>query len=174
MGINAPEKVADWAYEDLQSSSKKWKLGTYHFPIYPVMPEGQNNDGYPWLRKPIEEGRLDILFAGHEHSFARTFPTKGDELFDRPSQGTIHYIAGNGGGNIYHSNCQKVWHSCFFPQEEHLGFYTVVEIDGGRLTATAYLTDGRIVDLFSTLFRARRFVCLVCFRIFLCNAFTDV
>lgn len=149
MGINAPEKVADWAYEDLQSSSKKWKLGTYHFPIYPVMPEGQNNDGYPWLRKPIEEGRLDILFAGHEHSFARTFPTKGDELFDRPSQGTIHYIAGNGGGNIYHSNCQKVWHSCFFPQEEHLGFYTVVEIDGGRLTATAYLTDGRIVDLFS-------------------------
>ncbi len=149
MGINAPEKVAPWAFDDLQKSNKKWKLGTYHFPIYPVMPEGQNNDGYPWLRKPIEDGRLDILFAGHEHSFARTFPTKGDELFDRPSEGTVHYIAGNGGGNIYHSNCQKVWHSCFYPQEEHTGLYSIVEIDGNILTATAYLGDGRIVDRFS-------------------------
>ena len=86
MGINAPEKVEGWAYDDLQSSDKTWKLGAYHFPIYPVMPEGQNDDGYPWLRRPIEQGRLDILFEGHEHSFARTFPTKGDELFDRPSE----------------------------------------------------------------------------------------
>ncbi len=146
MGINAPEKASEWAYEDLKNSSKTWKLGSYHFPIYPVMPEGQNNDGYPWLRKPIEQGRLDVLFAGHEHSFARTFPTVGDELFDKPSQGVIHYIAGNAGGNIYHSNCQKVWHSCFFPQEERTGLYSVVEINGSRLTATAYMADGRIVD----------------------------
>lgn len=113
------------------------------------MPEGQNNDGYPWLRKPIEEGRLDILFEGHEHSFARTFPTKGDELFDKPSEGTVHYIVGNGGGNIYHSNAQKIWHSCFYPQEVRIGAYTLVEIDGNKLTATAYLADGRIFDVFT-------------------------
>lgn len=149
MGINAPEKVSQWAYEDIKASDRIWKIGSYHFPIYPVMPEGQNDDGYPWLRKPIEQGRLDLLFAGHEHSFARTFPTVNDELFDKPSQGTIHYIAGNGGGNIYHSNCQKVWHSCFFPQEEHMGMYTIVEIDGNTLHATAYMADGRIVDDFT-------------------------
>lgn len=148
MGINAPEKVSEWAYNDLQKSDKRWKLGSYHFPIYPVMPEGQNDDGYPWLRKPIEKGRLDLLFAGHEHSFARTFPTVNDELFDKPSEGVVHYIAGNAGGNIYHSNTQKVWHSCFFPQEERQGLYSVVEISGSRLTATAYMADGRIVDKF--------------------------
>ena len=149
MGINAPEILEDWAYNDLQNSNKTWKLGGYHFPIYPVMPEGQNNDGYPWLRKPIEEGRLDILFEGHEHSFARTYPTKGDELFDKPSEGTVHYIVGNGGGNIYHSNAQKIWHSCFYPQEIRMGSYTLVEIDGNILTATAYLDDGRIIDIFT-------------------------
>lgn len=146
MGINAPEEVAEWAYKDISGSCKTWRLASYHFPVYPVMPEGQNDDGYPWLRKPIEQGRPDILFEGHEHSFARTFPTLGDELFDKPSQGVIHYIAGNAGGNIYHSNCQKIWHSCFFPQEERTGLYTVVEIDGCRLTATAYMEDGRIAD----------------------------
>ncbi len=149
MGINAPEIVEDWAYDDLQASDKTWKLGTYHFPIYPVMPEGQNDDGYPWLRKPIEDGRLDILFEGHEHSFARTYPIKGDELFDKPSEGTVHYIAGNGGGNIYHSNAQKIWHCCFYPQEERVGLYAIVTIDGSRLTATAYMDDGRIVDEFT-------------------------
>lgn len=149
MGINAPEKVSEWAYEDIKNSNRLWKIGSYHFPIYPVMPEGQNDDGYPWLRKPIEQGRLDLLFAGHEHSFARTFPTVNDELFDRPSQGPVHYIAGNGGGNIYHSNCQKVWHSCFFPQEERTGMYTIVEINGSVLTASAYMADGRTVDVFT-------------------------
>ena len=147
LGINAPDKVAPWAYDDLQKSDKTWKLGAYHFPIYPVMPEGQNNDAYPWLRKPIEEGRLDILFAGHEHSFARTYPMKNDEMFDKPSQGTINYITGNGGGNIYHSNARKIWHSAFYPQEERMGAYTLVEIDGNVLTATTYMEDGRIVDL---------------------------
>lgn len=149
MGINAPEAVGEWAYNDLQASDKAWKLGCYHFPIYPVMPEGQNDDGYPWLRKPIEDGRLDVLFAGHEHSFARTFPTRGDELFDRPSQGTVHYIAGNGGANIYHSNCQKVWHSCFYPQEEQVALYCIAQVEPTRLTITAKLDDGRTVDVFS-------------------------
>ena len=145
LGINAPEKVSLWAYDDLQKTDKTWKLGSYHFPIYPVMPEGQNNDAYPWLRKPVEE--LDILFAGHEHSFARTYPIKGDEMFDKPSQGTINYITGNGGGNIYHSNARKIWHSAFWPQEERMGAYTLVEIDGNVLTATTYMEDGRIVDM---------------------------
>lgn len=149
LGINAPDVVEDWAYNELQSSNKTWKLGAYHFPIYPVMPEGQNNDAYPWLRKPIEDGRLDIMFAGHEHSFARTFPIKNDEMFDKPSQGTVHYIVGNGGGNIYHSNARKIWHSAFYPQELRMGSYTLVEIDGDVLTATAYLADGRIIDVFT-------------------------
>lgn len=149
LGINAPDVVEDWAYNDLQSSQKTWKLGAYHFPIYPIMPEGQNNDGYPWLRKPIEDGRLDILFEGHEHSFARTFPIKNDEMFDKPSEGTVHYIVGNGGGNIYHSNAHKIWHSAFWPQEIRVGSYTLVEIDGDVLTATAYLADGRIIDVFT-------------------------
>ncbi len=149
MGINAPDVLENWAYDDLQKSEKQWKIGAYHFPVYPVMPEGQNNDGYPWLRKPIEDGRLDILFEGHEHSFARTYPVKNDVLFDKPSEGTVHYIVGNGGGNIFHSNCKKIWHSCFYPQEIRVGSYTLVEIDGDILTATAYLADGRIIDAFT-------------------------
>lgn len=147
LGINAPEKVADWAEKDISESDKTWKFGTYHFPIYPVMPEGQNDDGYPWLRKAVE--KFDVIFEGHEHSFARTYPIRGDEMFDRPSMGTVHYIAGNGGGNIYHSNAQKVWHSAFWPQEERKGIYCIAHVSENLLTITAYVEDGRICDRFT-------------------------
>ncbi len=148
IGINAPQEVAPWAYDDIHSSDKTWKLGAYHFPIYPVMPEGQNDDAYPWLRRPIEQGRLDILFAGHEHSFARTYPMKNDEMFDRPSQGVVHYIMGNSGRSIYCSNARKIWHSAFYSQEEPVAMISVAEIDGEKLTITAMLDDGRTADVF--------------------------
>ena len=34
----------------------------------------------------------------------------------------------------------------FYPQEEKIGIYVIVEVDGAALTATAYTTDGRIAD----------------------------
>ena len=145
-GINAPEIVADWAYEDIKNSDKDWRIGVYHFPIYPSMPEGQNDDAYPWFRKPIEQARLDLMFSGHEHAFARTYPMLDDQMFDSPSQGVIHYAMGNGGRNYRCHNCRKIWHSYFYPQSEPLGALSVVQIDKKKMTITAYLENGKIID----------------------------
>jgi len=147
-GINRQDLVGEWLYEDLQKSDKTWKIGAYHFPIYPIMPEGCNDDSYPWLRKGIEEGRLDVLLAGHEHGLARTYPIKDDQMYDRPSEGTIHYIAGNAGRNPFATNARKIWHPYFYPLEESLYCYIIAEVDDKVLTLTAYLEDGRIADVF--------------------------
>ncbi|NMP37296.1 MAG: hypothetical protein GX051_04115 [Clostridiales bacterium] len=147
-GINRPDLVGEWLYDDLSSSDKKWKFGAYHFPVFPVMPEGITEDSCPWLLKGIEYGRLDVLFNGHEHSFARTFPMRDYQMFDRPSQGTVHYIAGNASRGVFCSNAQKMWHSAFYPQEEPVALYSLVEIDGDVMTITAYLDDGRVADRF--------------------------
>lgn len=147
IGVNYQDgPLGDWLFDDVSSSDKRWKIGAYHFPIYPVMPEGENSDSYPWLRRGIEEGRLDILINGHEHSFARTYPIKDDQMYDRPSQGTVHYIAGNSGRNIYHSNTRKIWHSCYYPLEENIYLYVIGEVKRDTLRLTAYLEDGRIAD----------------------------
>ena len=145
MGINEPAAVSDWAYEDIKKSDKIWKLGAYHFPIYPAIPEGQNDDGYPWLRKAIES--LDVVFEGHEHSFARTFPIRGDAMFERPSQGTVHYQCGNGSGGR-HANERKMWHTAFYTQEEGTAVYALVEINETKLKITTMLDDERVADIF--------------------------
>ncbi len=143
MGINEPKLVGDWAFEDINNSDAQWKFGCYHFPIYPSIPEGQNDDGYPWLRKGIES--CDLVFEGHEHTFSRTYPIKGDAMFEKPSEGTVHYqcAAASCGRR---SNERKLWHSAYFSQEINVGTYALVEVDKGVVTITTILSDGKIAD----------------------------
>lgn len=144
-GINGPEDVNEWAIKDLDASNKTWKLGCYHFPIYYSGPECANDDAYPVMRESME--KCDIMFSGHEHNFSRSFPIRNEELFDRPSQGTVHYMLGNSHCNPPGSRTlSKVWHTAFYPQEEQNAMFALVEIDGEKITLTSYIDDGRIVD----------------------------
>ena len=144
-GVNEPELVNDWAVKDIENSDKTWKLGAYHFPIYYSGPNLANDDAYPMMRECME--KLDILFSGHEHNFSRSFPIKNEEIFDRPSQGTIHYELGNAHANPPGTKtCDKVWHSSFYPQEELVSMYALIEIDGDKMTLLAKLDDGRTAD----------------------------
>ena len=144
-GVNEPELVNEWAIKDLDSSDKTWKFGSYHFPIYYSGPNLANDDAYPMMRECME--KLDILFSGHEHNFSRSYPIRNEEIFDKPSQGTIHYELGNAHSNPPGTKtCDKVWHCSFYPQEESVSMYALVEIDGDKITLTANLDDGRVVD----------------------------
>ncbi len=144
-GVNEPELVNEWAAKDIENSDKTWKLGAYHFPIYYSGPNLANDDAYPMMRECME--KLDVLFSGHEHNFSRSFPIRNEEIFDKPSQGTVHYELGNGHMNPPGTKTtDKVWHASFYPQEEMNCMYALVEVDGDKITFTSRLDDGRIVD----------------------------
>lgn len=145
MGVNGPEDVKQWVLRDLEQCRQTWKFGSYHFPICYSGADCQNYDAYPVMREAFEQ--FDIVFSGHEHNFSRSFPLKNEELFDRPSQGTIHYMLGNSNQNPPGSHTMpKVWHAAYYPHEEYRSMVAVVEVDGSRLTITSVLDDGRIVD----------------------------
>ncbi len=145
MGVNGPEEVGEWLIDDIGQSKKTWKIGSYHFPMYYSNPSGQNNDAFPWMREGME--LCDLILSGHEHNFSRSFPIKNDAMFDRPSEGTIHYMLGNAGRSMPGCNPQQMhFHTAFYPQEEPLAMYTLFEIDKNKMTVTAILEDGRIVD----------------------------
>ncbi len=144
-GVNEPELVNEWASRDIDASDKTWKFGAYHFPMYYAGPNLSNDDGFPMMREAIE--KMDVLFSGHEHNFSRTYPIKDEQLFDRPSEGTVHYQLGNSNYNPPGTKtCDKVWHAAFYPQEEKVAAYAIIEIDGNVARFTSALNDGRIVD----------------------------
>ncbi|MCR5484761.1 MAG: fibronectin type III domain-containing protein [Clostridiales bacterium] len=145
IGINGPEDVNEWLIDDLKKCEKKWKLGVYHFPICYSGVDCQNYDAYPVMREGFE--MFDLIFSGHEHNFSRSFPLKNEELFDKPSQGTVHYMLGNSNQNPPGSGTMaKVWHAAYYPHEEKRAMVAIVEIDGGKITLTSVLDDGRTVD----------------------------
>ena len=144
MGVNGPEEVNDWAV-DILNCDKAWKIGTYHFPICYSGLDCQNYDAYPMMQQAFES--LDIAFSGHEHNFSRSFPLKNENLYDKPSEGTVHYMLGNSGGNPPGSRTlSKVWHAAFFTQEVKEAMIAIVEVDGNKMKLTSVLEDGRIVD----------------------------
>ncbi|MDR1629137.1 MAG: metallophosphoesterase family protein [Oscillospiraceae bacterium] len=145
LGLSGQEFVRDWVIEDLKGCKQTWKLGTYHFPICYSGTDCQNYEAYPLMREAFE--LFDLVFSGHEHNFSRSFPLKNEELFDRPSQGTIHYMLGNSHYNPPGSRTlQKVWHAAFHPQEEQVCCVCIVEVDGDKMTLTSVFNDGRIID----------------------------
>ncbi len=146
-GVNEPELMNEWAKTDIANCGKTWKFGSHHFPVYYAGPNLSNDDTYPMMREGME--MLDVLFSGHEHNFSRSFPIKNEELFDRPSQGTVHYELGNGHFNPPGTKTtDKIWHASFYPQEEKVSMYALVEVDGDKIRITANLSDGRIADEF--------------------------
>ncbi|MBR7137535.1 MAG: fibronectin type III domain-containing protein [Clostridia bacterium] len=149
LGVNAFEEVGEWLQGDLAATDKTWKLGAFHYPVFPIMPEGLSGMMYGKIPDALDSGKADVLFAGHEHSLARSYPIRNYEMFDRPSEGTIHYILGNSGDNGFASNAGKVWHYNFYPQEERNSMYAQVDVTPTRLTVTSYLDDGRTVDRFT-------------------------
>lgn len=145
LGVNGPEEVRDWALQDLAQTNKPWKLGVYHFPICYSGVDCQNYDAYPVMREAFEG--FDVVFSGHEHNFSRSFPLKNEELFAKPSEGTVHYMLGNSNQNPPGSwTMAKVWHAAFYVHEEQNAMIAVAEVDGDKLTLTSVLDDGRVVD----------------------------
>lgn len=145
IGVNGPEEVDDWMVKELPASDKTWKIGSYHFPICYSGSNLQNYDAYPVMREGFE--CFDLVFSGHEHNFARSFPLRNESLYEQPSKGTIHYMLGNAHQNPPGTrSVQKVWHSAYYSQEENNGMVCIVEVDGDKMTLTAKLNDGRIAD----------------------------
>ena len=144
-GVNEPELMNEWGKKDIAESNKKWKFGVQHFPVYYAGSNLANDDDYPMMRESME--MLDVLFSGHEHNFSRSFPIKNEELFDRPSQGTVHYELGNGNFNPPGTKTtDKIWHASFYPQEEQVAAFAIIEVDGDKVTMISELNDGRIID----------------------------
>lgn len=145
IGVNGPEDVNEWLKDDVSSTDRIWKFGCHHFPIYYSGPELANDDTYPMMREGVE--MMDIIFSGHEHNFSRSFPIKNESLYEKPSQGTVHYELGNSNYNPPGTATnKKVWHAAYHPQSENVAAVAIVEVFSDKVILTTEFNDGRIVD----------------------------
>ncbi len=138
------EKQAPWLEYQLKNTDKKWKFVMFHFPPYSF-----DEDKYPDIVKAwgtlFDKYHVDMVFNGHVHYYLRTKPINNGKVVKDPSKGTIYLISiaiGNRGDRDF-----KVEpFSDVFVQGEML--FQKIDIDGNKLTLTAYNEKGKVIDKF--------------------------
>lgn len=166
--------LRDWLKNDLAAAAKaKWRFVIYHHPGFN---SSKAHYGDQWMRllSPIfEEGKVDIVFAGHVHNYQRSHPltfvpestrwqarVDGAWVLDKSFNGTtrtkpkgvLYLVSGAGGARLYNTEQQgdssslQPFTSKFISQVNSL---TVVDADAEKLTVRQIDVKGKEVDHFT-------------------------
>jgi len=146
------ERQATWLDEFLSTSNHKWRVMTFHHPIF--SPSGdRDNDELRKAWKPImDKYKIDLVLQGHDHTYARGHDlnaSSGERLVDQ-QVGTV-YVVSVSGAKMYDLKKSK-WEQYGATMEksaEDTQLYQVVTIDGDKLTFKAYTAVGDIYDAFT-------------------------
>lgn len=144
-GTSGYEEMNEWLLKNAAESDKKWNFAVHHFPICYASPVMECEDTYPTMRDGMD--KFDVVFSGHEHSFARSYPRRGEGLYDKPSEGTVHYCLGSSHRNSPGARVvSKIWNVKTYCHEEDISMFSVVNIDGDKCKMTAYIEGDKVVD----------------------------
>ena len=137
--------AADWLVQDAQASDATWKILTVHQPAYYTNAKGGNAPMTAYIPAAAEAAGIDVVFSGHDHSFARTNPLKAGEI--DAEDGVYYYICGSSGEKSYSINSQNVFdYSKVFAKAttEFNAVYLSVEATQSKMTINVYdvLADG--------------------------------
>ena len=138
--------AAEWLVQDAQKSDAAWKILTVHQPAYYTNATGGNAPMTAYIPAAAEAAGIDVVFSGHDHSFARTNPLKAGEI--DAEDGVYYYICGSSGEKSYSINSQNVFdYSKVFAKAttEFNAVYLSVEATQAKMTINVYdvLADGR-------------------------------
>ena len=137
--------AAEWLVQDAQNSDAAWKILTVHQPAYYTNATGGNAPMTAYIPAAAEAAGIDVVFSGHDHSFARTNPLKAGEI--DAEDGVYYYICGSSGEKSYSINSQNVFdYSKVFAKAttEFNAVYLSVEATQSKMTINVYdvLADG--------------------------------
>ncbi|TZE81524.1 fibronectin type III domain-containing protein [Calorimonas adulescens] len=139
---------ADWLENDLKNTDKTWKFVFFHKTPY-YSKATRTNEYIKQVFQPIlDKYHADVVFNGHDHNIARTYPINNDEFVAKPSQGTVYYVTGRSGNKYYDDVSQKVWDAFFYDPQDQPN-YLVAEVNDDKFTVTAYKMDGTLIDRYT-------------------------
>ena len=132
-----------WLDADLAATDRYWRIVFLHHTPYPT----GFHLGDPicaavqQLVNPIVESHgVQLLLAGHEHGYERTYPLAGGQRVNPFSRGTTYVVTGGGGATL-----ESVGSSPQTAISVQAFHYLRVDVEGRPLTLTAIGLDrGRI------------------------------
>ncbi len=142
-----------WLDQALGNSKATWKFVCHHHPPYS---SDENDYGDLWktnksthgdvrirqLVQLYEKHHVDFVWAGHIHSYERTWPIREGRAVE--SGGTIYMVTGGAGGSLESPGPYRP----FFQNNVRRGHhYTIVHLHGRTLELKAYTLDDVLFDV---------------------------
>ncbi len=100
----------EWLDLDLGASDAAWTVVYLHHPPYSSSLHGSDVELQATLGALLDEHRVDVVFAGHDHNYERTAPIRGQVVRPTASsftihdaEGSIYVVTGGGGRGLYAS-----------------------------------------------------------------------
>jgi hypothetical protein len=89
-----------WLVQDLDATTQPWRIVYFHRPAYGSSDASISLDVRTNLRPILERYGVQLVLAGHEHSYARGVPWREGAL---PSSAVSHVVTGGGGAGLTRS-----------------------------------------------------------------------
>ncbi|OGG46287.1 MAG: hypothetical protein A3F84_08060 [Candidatus Handelsmanbacteria bacterium RIFCSPLOWO2_12_FULL_64_10] len=141
-GFGPGSEQRAWLEKDLQSEAARgatWRFVIFHHPVYS---SGNHESALPQRKAFVplfERYGVDVAFSGHDHTYERSWPWRGDRRDDR--NGVVYVVTGGGGAPLYDVKWSP-W-TAFARRVNH---FTLVSVEGERLTIEAVDVDGGRFD----------------------------
>ena len=144
-------KQYEWLKPRLAKCDARWKFVCHHHATYTGEEDDYGNTwkegttfGDPAVQKILplyEEMGVDMVLFGHLHLYERSHPIRKGKVDFKA--GTIHLLAGGGGGNLEDFAPTPA----FFSAKTHRGHhYVMIESANGALEVRMHDTNGAIRD----------------------------
>ena len=142
-------EAMEWLKADAAATECKWKVLSVHQSVYYTNPDGGNQRFHDVIPAACDEAGIDVVFSGHDHSYARTEQLKAGVPVEN---GTTYMICGDLGEKSRNVNYKAVddpnFHFAAITQE-YDAVYIMAEASEHTLTVTAYNADGTVLDTFT-------------------------
>lgn len=146
---------AAWLDAALTASKARWRVVTFHHPIFSSGRDRDNAERRAVLLPVLKKHDVDLVLQGHDHTYARgdlpqtperQASRSGDSLgpvFVNSVSGPKQYEWSKGGWDRYAADGIRLSR-----RAENTQFFQVIKIDGNALVYEAWTADGRLYDAF--------------------------
>ena len=144
--------ACEWLKQDAAQSTCMWKVLSIHQPPYYTNAKGGSERFHEQIPAAAEAAGIDVVFSGHDHSYARIMAKDGEPVTEN---GVTYFICGDLGEKSKNVNYAMTSDFSFaYKEQAYDGLIMYVTANGEEMTITAYDSkDGRVVD--STTLRSR-------------------
>ena len=140
-----------WLVQDAKKSNAKWKILATHQPAYYTNPSGGNETVHALLPAAVQEAGIDMVFSGHDHTYARTEPLYNGAVNE--SKGITYFVCGVTGEKIYAPTNNPDYHFAKLlglgAVSEYPAVYLTAKVTGTTFTVEAHNIDGTVIDTYT-------------------------